>query len=199
MAEILIATERNEKGKAARKKGFIPGVVYGKNKKCQSINFKMGKLMAFLKEKGEKSKISFQLNGENKHGIIKEVGRDAVTSTIIHIDIQEVSESEEVRWTIPIFFEGRKKLKNKELYIQINLAEVDVEGKASEIPNNITLNVEDLELGEEIKVKDLNIDSNIKVFNELEETIARISTSQDTSIEKEEEEKTDSAEVEVIE
>lgn len=194
MAEILIATERNEKGKAARKKGFIPGIIYGKDIEGKSVNFEKGKLIAFLKEKGEKSKINFKLNGENKQGIIKEVGRDAVTSNIIHIDIQEVTASEEVKWTIPIIFEGREKLKSKDLYIQVYLQEVDVEGKASEIPNNITIDVEKLELGEEIKVKDLNIDSNIKIFNELEDTIARISSSQDTNIGSEEE--TDTAEVE---
>ncbi|MBV1822057.1 50S ribosomal protein L25, partial [Coprococcus sp. MSK.21.13] len=155
MAEILIATERNEKGKAARKKGFIPGIIYGKDIEGKSVNFEKGKLIAFLKEKGEKSKINFKLNGENKQGIIKEVGRDAVTSNIIHIDIQEVTASEEVKWTIPIIFEGREKLKSKDLYIQVYLQEVDVEGKASEIPNNITIDVEKLELGEEIKVKDL--------------------------------------------
>lgn len=197
MAEILIATERNEKGKAARKKGFIPGIIYGKDIEGKSVNFEKGKLIAFLKEKGEKSKINFKLNGENKQGIIKEVGRDAVTSNIIHIDIQEVTASEEVKWTIPIIFEGREKLKSKDLYIQVYLQEVDVEGKASEIPNNITIDVEKLELGEEIKVKDLNIDSNIKIFNELEDTIARISSSQDTNIGSEEE--TDTAEVEIVE
>ncbi|MBU5269684.1 50S ribosomal protein L25 [Clostridium cochlearium] len=197
MAEILIATERNEKGKAARKKGFIPGIIYGKDIEGKSVNFEKGKLIAFLKEKGEKSKINFKLNGENKQGIIKEVGRDAVTSNIIHIDIQEVTASEEVKWTIPIIFEGREKLKSKDLYIQVYLQEVDVEGKASEIPNNITIDVEKLELGEEIKVKDLNIDSNIKIFNELEDTIARISSSQDTNIGSEEE--TDAGEVEIVE
>ncbi|MBE6064032.1 50S ribosomal protein L25 [Clostridium cochlearium] len=197
MAEILIATERNEKGKAARKKGFIPGIIYGKDIQGKSVNFEKGKLIAFLKEKGEKSKINFKLNGENKQGIIKEVGRDAVTSNIIHIDIQEVTASEEVKWTIPIIFEGREKLKSKDLYIQVYLQEVDVEGKASEIPNNITIDVEKLELGEEIKVKDLNIDSNIKIFNELEDTIARISSSQDTNIGSEEE--TDAGEVEIVE
>lgn len=197
MAEILIATERNEKGKAARKKGFIPGIIYGKDIEGKSVNFEKGKLIAFLKEKGEKSKINFKLNGENKQGIIKEVGRDAVTSNIIHIDIQEVTASEEVKWTIPIIFEGREKLKSKDLYIQVYLQEVDVEGKASEIPNNITIDVEKLELGEEIKVKDLNIDSNIKIFNELEDTIARISSSQDTNIGSEEE--TDAREVEIVE
>ncbi|NOH16646.1 50S ribosomal protein L25 [Clostridium cochlearium] len=197
MAEILIATERNEKGKAARKKGFIPGIIYGKDIEGKSVNFEKGKLIAFLKEKGEKSKINFKLNGENKQGIIKEVGRDAVTSNIIHIDIQEVTASEEVKWTIPIIFQGREKLKSKDLYIQVYLQEVDVEGKASEIPNNITIDVEKLELGEEIKVKDLNIDSNIKIFNELEDTIARISSSQDTNIGSEEE--TDAGEVEIVE
>lgn len=181
MAEILIATERNEKGKTARKKGFIPGIIYGKDREGQSINFERGKLIAFLKEKGEKSKMNFQLNGENKQGIIKEVGRDAVTSSIIHIDIQEVSALEKVRWTIPIFFEGREQLKKKELYIQVYLTEVEVEGKASDIANNITLNVGNLELGEEVKVKDLNIGSNIRIFNELENTIAIISSSQNTN------------------
>ena len=194
MAEILIAKERNEKGKAARKKGFIPGIVYGKDREDKSINFEKGKLISFLKKKGEKSKINFQLNGQNRQGIIKEVGRDAVTSSIIHIDIQEVSASEEVKWTIPIILEGREELKRKELYIQVHLPEVEVEGKASEIPNNIILNVGDLSLGQEVKVKDLNIESNIKVFNELEDTIAVISSSQSTNKGSEDDEESSEAE-----
>ena len=194
MAETLIAKERNEKGKAARKKGFIPGIVYGKDREGQSINFEKGKLIAFLKKKGEKSKVSFQLNGQNRQGIIKEVGRDAVTSSIIHIDIQEVSASEEVKWTIPVILEGREELKRKELYIQVHLPEVEVEGKASDIPNNIILNVGDLNLGQEIKVKDLNIGSNIRVFNEVEDIIAVISSSQSTNKDSENDEETSEAE-----
>ncbi|MBC2396951.1 50S ribosomal protein L25 [Clostridium tetanomorphum] len=177
MEGTINAFARSEKARIARREGFIPGVVYGKDVKNMPVKFERNKLLNFLKEKGEKAKINFLLNNEKKQGIIKEVERDLATTEIIHIDIQAITEKENVKWTVPVDFLGKDLLKNRDLYIQVYNSDVEVEGDSSKIPNKVKIEVNNMKFGEEIKIKDLNLDPSIKLLKDPETVIAVITNS----------------------
>lgn len=174
MENIIKAFTRNEKAKVARREGFIPGVIYGKDVENESIKFERTKLINLLKEKGEKAKINFYLNDEKKQGIIKDVERDLATGEIVHIDVQEIKNQETVKWTVPVVFSGKDLLINKDLYLQVYSNEVDVEGDSSKIPDNVELEVNNMKYGEEIKAKDLNLDPSIRLIKDPDTILAVI-------------------------
>ncbi|WP_315116271.1 50S ribosomal protein L25 [uncultured Clostridium sp.] len=177
MEVAINAYVRNEKPKITKREGFIPGVIYGKDFENILVKFERNKLIGLLKEKGEKAKISYMLDNVTKEGIIKEVGRDFATGEIIHIDIQSVKGNDNVKWTIPIVFTGKELLNNKGLYLQVYSNEIDVEGEASLIPNNAEIEVSSMEFGKEIKIKDLNLNSAIKLAKDSETILAVVTNS----------------------
>jgi len=174
MEEILNALKRDEKAKVVRKKGLIPGVIYGKDIKTTEVSFDKGQLVKILKQKGEKSKIRFNLDGKKYYGIIKELARDIATAEMLHIDIQSVDMGEKVRWSIPIAFSGKEKLKNKGLYIQVYASEIEVQGDAGKIPDSIVLDASNNDYGDELKFKDIKLDSCIELLDDPEKLVAVI-------------------------
>lgn len=174
MEGVINAFERNEKARISRREGFIPGIVYGKEVEAIKVKFEKTKLMNLLKEKGEKTKINFYLKDQKKQGIIKEVSRDLATGEIVHIDVQAVKNKENVKWTVPVIFGGKDLLNNKGFYLQVYNNEVEVEGDSSKIPDNVEIEVNNMGFGEEIKVKDLNLDPSIKLLKDPETVLAVI-------------------------
>lgn len=174
MEEILNALKRDEKAKVVRKKGLIPGVIYGKDIKATEVSFDKGQLVKVLKQKGEKSKIRFNLDGKKYYGIIKELARDVATSEMLHIDIQSVDMGEKVKWTIPLVFSGKENLKNQGLYIQVYATELEVQGEADKIPDNIVLDASKNVYGDELKFKDIKLDSGIELLDDPEKLVAVI-------------------------
>ncbi|WP_027623115.1 50S ribosomal protein L25 [Clostridium lundense] len=174
MEGIIKAFARNEKARIARREGFIPGVVYGKDVENSSVKFEKTKLINLLKEKGEKAKINFYLDDKKKQGIIKEVSRDLATGEIVHIDVQAVEGKESVKWTVPVIFAEKDLLNNRDLYLQVYSNEVDVEGDSSKIPDNVEIAVNNMQFGEEIKIKDLKLDSSIKLLKDPDTILAVI-------------------------
>ncbi|MEW9096828.1 MAG: 50S ribosomal protein L25 [Clostridiaceae bacterium] len=177
MGVAINAYVRNEKPKVTKREGFIPGVIYGKDFENILVKFERNKLIGLLKENGEKAKISYTLDNVKKEGIIKEIGRDFATGEIIHIDIQSVKGDDTVKWTIPVIFTGKELLNNRGLYLQVYSNEVDVEAEASLIPDNAELEVSSMNYGEEIKIKDLNLNPVIKLAKDSETILAVITNS----------------------
>ena len=175
MEAILNAHLRNEKPKVARREGFIPGVIYGKDIENVLVKFEKNKLINLLKEKGEKAKISFLLNNKKTEGIIKEIARDLATNDIVHIDIQSVKGTEIVKWIVPVNFVGKELLNSKGLYLQVYTNEVEVEGETSLIPDNVEIEINGMEHGQEIKIKDLKLNPEIKILRD-EETVIGVVT-----------------------
>lgn len=78
MIEVIT---REEKAEKIRKKGLIPGILYGK---------KHLKIAIFKKDAKELKKgqnIEFFLNGQKFQGQIKEIQKDPLSFEVIHFDL----------------------------------------------------------------------------------------------------------------
>lgn len=158
----LNATIRNEKGKKSRKEGFVPAIIYGKGVQSTPIQFENRDIIKVIKQSGKRTTIKLKMNEEIKVGIIKDVHIDPVTAEMQHIDIQLVEKDEIVNWEIPIVFSGREKLKMKGLFLETNLSQIKVTGKASDIPDFVNVDIGDRNANEDITIEDLNLDSKIR-------------------------------------
>lgn len=78
MIEVIT---REEKAEKTRKKGLIPGILYGK--KHLKIAIKRENINQLKKDE----KIKFVLNGEELEGIIKDIQKDPINFEVIHFDL----------------------------------------------------------------------------------------------------------------
>ncbi|AEF94997.1 50S ribosomal protein L25 [Desulfotomaculum nigrificans CO-1-SRB] len=185
MSELLLrAIERTEKANKARRKGFAPGVIYGEEMaEGLCIKFEMNKLLRVLKNHREGAKVQVKIGEHIKQCIVKEVQRDPITGKVLHIDLQTVTDNDTVRVKIPVLFKGKNRLEEKKLLLQVFLPEVEVAGKVNLLPEFITVDVENKELGDKITVKDLlKVNDEIKILNEEDEILAVVSIGKELDI-----------------
>lgn len=164
---VLKAIERTEKSKKVRKSGFVPGVVYGGTLKTSTpVKFDAVAVKRLVSQHGHSAKIFVEFNNDKKLGFIKEIQRDVLNGSIEHIDMQLVSQDEIVRVKIPIAFEGVHKIEMKKLILQINKDEIEASGKAEILPESVVVDVSGKEAGDNITIKDIPLDHQIKVHDD---------------------------------
>jgi len=171
--KVIRAIERKEKPKQARRNGYAPGVIYGRDLAGSiPVKFEMNKLRKELKQNNQT--ISVKINDDVKDCIVKEVQFDCITGEILHVDLQTVSKDSYVKLKVPVYYSGKEKLESKGLLLQVLMTEVEVKGKVESIPESITIDVDNKELGDKILLKDLNVDKQVKILEESDSVLAVI-------------------------
>ena len=176
MEEIILnAIERPIQTGKFREAGFIPGILYGDSVlESALVKFKESDLKKIINKHGSNAKVWVQYGKDKKFGFIKEVQKHPVTWSIIHIDIQIVSKDHEVKLQLPINFMGEENLKLRQLKIHIIKTEIDVIGKMNLMPDSVSIDLSERQLGDHITLKDFKIDKLIKVNDNESEIYATI-------------------------
>jgi len=185
---ILNATERTKKSKKLREEGFIPGVIYGDSvAKTDSVKFEEVPLKKILTRHGSNVKLWVKLGEDKKFGFIKEIQRHPVTNKIIHLDVQLVSKNHEIKLQIPIIFKGEGDLRKRQLQLQNHKSQIEVLGKIDLMPEVISVDVSEKNLGDTITLEDFNLDKQLKIHDKIDEVYGTITKLADEHLEEEEE------------
>ena len=167
--------ERTEKDQKARTEGFIPGVVYGKGVESVSIKLDQKDFRRAFQGRPMTSVFKLKLGDEVKNCIIKEIQRHPIKGEILHIDLQAIDKDEIIRLKVPVVFEGKEKLASNRYLLQEFINEVEIMVKAADIPELISVDVGNRELGDKITISDLPIGDDIKVLHDEDEILAVVS------------------------
>ena len=166
--------ERSEKGSKVRKNGEIPCIVYGDNHH-KSLAAKMTKKeMIRLLRYPKSSIVSLKLNGSLKKCIVKEMQQDPF-GKIIHIDFQSINKGDIVKLKIPVNFVGQEVLVSKNLLLESFITDVELQGEADKFPENLLVDVSNLEEGNQIFIRDLAIPSEMVLESNRDLAMAKIS------------------------
>ncbi|MFU0823622.1 50S ribosomal protein L25 [Clostridium sp.] len=185
--ETLKGIERTKtslhSAKRDRRKGLVPGVLYGS--KTRNMLFEIGELELNKKisKIGEHGAVNLKINNENYNALIKEIQKDAVTQKIIHIDLQELNEDNVIQTEVPLVFLGEGLSKDGGI-IQKEKSSIKVQGKYNRIPKSIHVDVSSMHIGDVYRISDLEISNEISFMEEPNTVLAvvsRASTSGDGS------------------
>ncbi|MBT3475568.1 50S ribosomal protein L25 [bacterium] len=157
------AEKRQELGKQAnnkiRKNGLVPAVVYGRNKKNINISIDGKELKRVLSatEARENTIISISIEGtdEKRKVLLKEAHLDTLTSAPLHFDFYEITDGEKLKLVCPLNFIGKPEGVKNGGVIQTLSNQVLIECVPEKIPNDITVDISDLEIGDTLFVEDL--------------------------------------------
>jgi len=177
---------REERGKskisALRRNGFIPAVVYGRGEQPLNIKCNRSQLIKFLHAHhgGENIIITLRISDiaskkntiKEKSVLIKDIQFDPLQDTILHIDFHQISLTEKIKTKVPIVAKGEPIGVKRDggVFAHI-LWELEIECLPAEIPEKFEVDVSNLQIGESIQVKSLNIPSSVKVLNEPESIV----------------------------
>jgi large subunit ribosomal protein L25 len=165
MAAVLLKVRRRGGlGKGAARKlraqRLIPGVVYGGAVGAIPVAVDPSELTKALGTgAGENVLITLSVSGDGERTatvILKELQRDPLRGTPLHVDFLEVSMKRKIRVEVPLRFVGEPAgVKKGGGFLEQHLREVTVECLPHAIPDEIRVDVSALDLGDALHVRDL--------------------------------------------
>lgn len=188
---------RTETGKGAartiRRDGLIPGVVYGRGNDPRSI-----KVDPLDIEKLLHSNAIFDLTFVGEDGgedeatvIIKDYQKDVIKQNLLHVDFQFISMDEKITVSVPMRLEGDALGVRNGGVLQHLLREIEIDALPAEIPEEITIDISELEVGESLSVADLELSEGLDLVTESDEVIVTVVTPTELVEEEEETEAED--------
>ena len=145
--------------KKLRNEGDVPGVVYGHGEPALCISVKEKDFHDITKKSLYGVEVvNLEIKGrETFWSLVKIVQKDPITEKVLHIDFQHLHKGEKITVNVPIRGIGTP-VGEKEGGI---LEQVAHEIKVSALPSNIssvfTVDVSQLEIGDSVHIKDLDI------------------------------------------
>ena len=165
MDQIRIKAEpRTEQGTGAvrrlRKSGMIPGSVM-KMKKGGTELIKLPAHDFMMAMRGHASKqllVTLDMDGKEVPALMREMQNDVLAGTPIHVDFSEVSLTEKVRVTVPLYLVGEAVgVKLGGGVLEQTLRTIDVFCLPTDIAEKFEIDVTNLNVDETLFVRDLQL------------------------------------------
>lgn len=153
-----------------RKKGLVPGVLFGPNIKTRPIMTRDSDLRRALEERGEV--YIAPLKGQEFLVKIGEVQREPITKKIIHFSLVEMPRGEVSHISVPLELSGVPVGIKKGGNLVILRPELTVKGQPKNFPKVIKGSVKDLRIGDNLTVRDLALPQDVEVIEDLDEVVA---------------------------
>ncbi|MBO8159781.1 50S ribosomal protein L25 [Thermosyntropha sp.] len=170
--------ELGTKGKLnqLKKRGYIPGIVYGKNQEPVPIVVEAGHLQKVFHTYGVRGLFSLELEGEAKPitVLLREVQKNPVKQNITHLDFFAIDLTEEITSEVPIYIEGEEAVLKKGGILQLGVKEVEIECLPENLPEHIVCDISSLEIGDHLTVGDLKAPEGVRIISDPESIVVTI-------------------------
>jgi large subunit ribosomal protein L25 len=168
MAEITLKADVGRPtgtrvSKRLRAAGRVPGVVYGLGAEPTPVDVDWRELRQVLTgDAGLNALIDLQIDGDTKLSIVKSLQRHPVHHTVTHVDFLLIRRDQAITVEVPIILLGEAEEALKEgAVIDQMLTSLHVSAKPADIPNELTVNVSSLAVGDAIRVGDISLPSGV--------------------------------------
>jgi large subunit ribosomal protein L25 len=139
-----------------RRNGRIPGVIYGG---ATQVPFSVSKNdWDKIIARPDTLQINIDIAGKNYSTIIQETQLHPVTDLVTHIDLLELVPGKEIKTTMPVRTTGVSEGVRSGGKLVQNYRKVRISGKPEHIPDEITVDITSLKIGDMIRVRDLQIE-----------------------------------------
>lgn len=150
--------------KDVRNAGRIPGVLYGNN---DNVNFSV--VLADVKKliyTPDFKVAELEIDGSKTKAIVKDLQFHPVTDKLMHIDLLRMVEGTPLKVEIPIRFKGTSPgVKSGGKLIQ-QMRRVKVKATPENLVSELFADISTLELGDSVRVSDLEISEHIQLMTE---------------------------------
>ena len=179
----LIALERTGTGKGAarqaRRDGMVPGIVFGGEKEPLAINVPFNALLKRLKAGHFKSTLwNLKVEGhEDVRVICRDVQRDVVKDLPTHVDFMRLRRTSKINLRIPVEVAGEEECPGlrKGGTLTMVRAEVELLVTAGDIPDHVTIDISNAQIGDVIHISDVQLPEGVKPTISRDFVIANIS------------------------
>ena len=162
------ATIRDTKTKGQvndlRSKGNVPGIVYGGEEPNEKISITTKELKNLINKKNFLSNvISINLDGKEQKVLTRSIAFDSVTDEPIHFDLMRIVKGGKIILEIPVKFINNDLSPGLKRGGVLNIVrrKVELRCPAENIPNELVVDLEGLDIGTSIKISSINLPENV--------------------------------------
>jgi len=171
METVLKATTRATRGKGAARKlraeGRVPGVFYGHGVDAVPISLSSRDLLHFFHaNRGGATVVDLDVEGTVHMVIPREIQKDYLRGSYLHIDFLEVRRDEKVKMSIEIHEIGEAPGVKTGGVIEHHLREVEIECLPGDVPEQLEADISTLELGDMLRVGDLSVPAGVEFLTD---------------------------------
>ncbi|GLL50517.1 50S ribosomal protein L25/general stress protein Ctc [Tetragenococcus halophilus] len=199
MAVALEVEKRAVRPRSIRNKlrheGRVPAIVNGYQIESTPISVNAQELDRVLRENGLNSVITMNIDGKKVNTLVQDYSADTFTQDLIHVEFLSVNMTEEQEVEAEINLIGEASGVKAGGVLTQTLYSANVSATPDKLPENIEVDISNLEIGDSINISDIPVAKDYTIVNDPEEQIASIN---EPEIEEEPEEETEEAEPEVI-
>ncbi|MGD9796560.1 MAG: 50S ribosomal protein L25 [Acidimicrobiia bacterium] len=156
-----------------RGEGRIPAVVYGQGIEAVSVSVDRRELRAALHtDAGHNALINLEVGSARHLTIVKSLQRHPVRNDVVHVDFIVVNRNEAITVDVPIVLVGEAhEVEIAQGTLDQVLYSLSLQALPGNIPNEITVDVTALTVGDSIRVGDLSLPDGVSTEIDPEEAV----------------------------
>lgn len=171
----VVARGADLQGKGAsrrlRKQNLVPAIIYGADKEPLSVSIRYNELIKALENEAFFSHIlTLNVEGQDtEEVVIKALQRHPVKNVPVHADFQRIVRGQAMHITVPVHYVGADDApghKKGGVFVS-NATELEVTCIPSKIPEFLTVDVSNMEIGDSVHLMDIKMPEGV-VIRELE-------------------------------
>lgn len=178
MEAVLHVQERSKSSRGSnnslRRKGNIPGVIYGKDVHTTPISVERADFKKQLGKIGKNGMFSLNVGGKTQKAIVRSYEVDPLSREIIHVDFFVVDPSTVITSDVRVVLVNDAEGVKDGGVLQQAIHELSISTSANQMPDTIEVDVKNLKVGETITVGDIKQQHSLDINHEDEQVIASI-------------------------
>jgi large subunit ribosomal protein L25 len=156
MQDVIEVRARKERGKRhakrLRRSGLLPGIAYGQAKEPTSVSVPREALRSVMRHGGKLVQLA---GAESGSALIRELQWDAFGAEVLHVDFLRVSADQRIQVSVSVELRGDSPGVKQGGVVEQLIREVEIEVRASAIPDKLHVNINALELHGSLAAKDI--------------------------------------------
>jgi len=163
--------------KKMRASGQIPAILYGEEENIQLL-LDLKKFKALLHKAGHNAIINMNISdgasNKSKTVLLKEFQRNPISREIIHADFYQLSMTKKIELSIPIVLTGEAPGVKEGGVLTHIIRELKVKCLPTAIPEKISVDISNLQMGGTIAVKELAVSDGIEILMQPSQIVANV-------------------------
>ncbi len=141
--------------------GMVPAIVYGDEKETLNIKLKLNELTKAAENELFYTQVLLIKTGENEEKVVlKELQKDPAKGKFLHADFQRVSRKTKLKVVIPVNFVNEDEcvgIREDGGVVAKAIREIEIMCLAGNIPESIDVDIENLHLGESLRLTEISL------------------------------------------
>ncbi len=180
--DITVAAEsRDSRGKnearRLRAHGSVPAVLYGGSDGATPVSVNPKELTKILNSKtGHNTIFNLNLTGkENAPVMIIDWQYDPIKDSLLHVDLKRIDLTKRITVKVPVVTQGDPKgVKIQGGIHEIVTREVEIECLPDDIPEQFTINVSELMIGQSVRAAEIPMSGSMKLLSPSDAVISHV-------------------------